>query len=96
MDPGSAWPSTNFPLGGGLFVSLWKLGRKTWMPSGEESMDMAGDGNMAYLLFGTLVGIVLGINIAFLYRRGRFAATFVARARKGLVERHNRTYFFAF
>lgn len=39
------------------------------MPSGEESMDMAGDGNMAYLLFGTLVGIVLGINIAFLYRR---------------------------
>jgi hypothetical protein len=30
---------------------------------------MAGDGNMLYLLFGTLVGIVLGLNIAFLYRR---------------------------
>jgi hypothetical protein len=27
---------------------------------------------------------------------GSFAATFVAQARKGLVERHNRTYFFAF
>jgi gas vesicle protein len=32
-------------------------------------MNMAGDGNMTYLLFGTLVGIVLGINIAVLYRR---------------------------
>jgi len=30
---------------------------------------MAGDSNMTYLLFGTLVGIVLGINIAFLYHR---------------------------
>ena len=27
---------------------------------------------------------------------GSFAATFVAQVRKGLVERHNRTYFFAF
>ena len=27
---------------------------------------------------------------------GSFAATFFAQARKGLVERHNRTYFFAF
>lgn len=32
-------------------------------------MGTAGDGNMLYLLFGTLVGIVLGINIAVLYRR---------------------------
>lgn len=32
-------------------------------------MNMAGEGNMVYLLFGTLVGIVLGINIAALYRR---------------------------
>lgn len=32
-------------------------------------MGTAGDGHMLYLLFGTLVGIVLGINIAVLYRR---------------------------
>ena len=32
-------------------------------------MSTAGDTNMLYLLFGTLVGIVLGINIAVLYRR---------------------------
>lgn len=32
-------------------------------------MNTAGDTNMLYLLFGTLVGIVLGINIAVLYRR---------------------------
>lgn len=32
-------------------------------------MGTAGDGPMLYLLFGTLVGIVLGINIAVLYRR---------------------------
>jgi uncharacterized membrane-anchored protein YhcB (DUF1043 family) len=30
---------------------------------------MAGDNNMLYLLFGTLVGIILGLNIAFLYYR---------------------------
>lgn len=30
---------------------------------------MAGDGNMLYLLFGILMGIVLGLNIAFLYHR---------------------------
>ncbi|HHT42061.1 MAG TPA: hypothetical protein GX014_01475 [Firmicutes bacterium] len=30
---------------------------------------MAGDGNMLYLLFGTLVGVVLGLNIAYLYQR---------------------------
>jgi len=28
---------------------------------------MAGDGNMLYLLFGTLVGVVLGLNIALLF-----------------------------
>ncbi len=28
-----------------------------------------GDGYMLYLLFGTLVGIVLGINVSVLYRR---------------------------
>jgi uncharacterized membrane-anchored protein YhcB (DUF1043 family) len=32
-------------------------------------MGTTGDNNMLYLLFGTLVGIVLGINIAVLYRR---------------------------
>jgi gas vesicle protein len=36
---------------------------------GEDRMNLAGDGNMVYLLFGTLVGIVLGINIAVLYHR---------------------------
>lgn len=30
---------------------------------------MAGEGNMVYLLFGTLMGIVLGINVSALYRR---------------------------
>ncbi|MGI6641433.1 MAG: hypothetical protein ACOX48_08155 [Limnochordia bacterium] len=37
--------------------------------SGKDLMAMAGDNNMLYLLFGTLVGIVLGINIAVLYHR---------------------------
>ncbi|HKM42385.1 MAG TPA: hypothetical protein VJZ70_00135 [Limnochordia bacterium] len=32
-------------------------------------MNMAGEGNMVYLLFGTLMGIVLGINVSALYRR---------------------------
>ncbi|MDI9485991.1 MAG: hypothetical protein QM372_11050 [Bacillota bacterium] len=32
-------------------------------------MNTAGDANMLYLVFGTAVGIVLGINIAFLYSR---------------------------
>ncbi|MDI9441462.1 MAG: hypothetical protein GX101_06330 [Firmicutes bacterium] len=32
-------------------------------------MGTAGDGNMVYLLFGTLVGVVLGLNIAYLYHR---------------------------
>jgi uncharacterized membrane-anchored protein YhcB (DUF1043 family) len=35
----------------------------------KEHRDMSGDGHMLYLFFGTLVGIVLGVNIAFLYNR---------------------------
>ena len=32
-------------------------------------MHTAGDSNLLYLVFGTLIGIILGLNIAFLYSR---------------------------
>jgi hypothetical protein len=48
-------------------VFLWKEYYRTacW----EDSMNTPGDGAMKYVLFGTFVGIVLGINLSFLYHR---------------------------